>query len=493
VRRACPLLLLLAVVPAARADAGQILTFSEEGFRDGKPYRSSLTFKVGPDGVRAEAADVSTPGAPATIVYLYVARDDRIVPIDPPTGPVISAATIATVEERARAAGQRRRPGAFSTSPLHATQTFGNRTCESWAVRRPGQTTEIVCLADPKALGVDASTRANLRKMNALFVPFLNAARLAGGDPREGYNSYALEGGFPVRTFRSKDGVVELDSQLVSVENADLPPDLFRTREETAPAAAAPSPPDRKTAPSRTPPPDRSITLEGWALRGMPDAGRPWTGADYGVAARLFEAAAKGDPAQLPRETSPDSGALFRRLVDPANLAALRGPAPVGERARDGAGILAGVDRTSVVWAGAFRNDPARGGELASLMAFTLRAAREVVPLADAAVAAAPRAGAPRTARVESRAREHAALVSVVNACLVSLATPGAFRPAERLRLARAVEEHVPPLQTFLPAADRRDLPARIRKLAASENDPAVKDALDRARAALGGPAPKAP
>jgi hypothetical protein len=470
VRHALPVLLPLLL--AAGADAGQVLKFSEEGTRDGKTYRSSLTLRVSAEGVRAEATDLSGPGTPKTVVYLYVTRDGRILPVDPPTGPVISAGTIAAVEERARAAGQRRRPGAFSATPLHATQTFGTWTCESWAVRRPGQTTEIVCLADPKSLGVDATTRANLGKMNALFVPFLNAVRLAGGDPREGFNAYALEGGFPVRTFRSKDGVVELDAQLASVENADLAPDLFSAPGPPGPPAA---PPARADAPA----PNRTITLEGWALRGMPDAGRPWTGADYAAAAGLFEAAAKEDAGRLPRDASPDSGALYRRLVDPANLAPLRGPGEVEERAKAGAGILAGVDRISLLWAGAYRDDAARGGELASLMAFTLRAAREVVPLADAAVA--------------SRAPTHAALASVVNACLVSLATPGAFRPADRLRLARAVEEHVPPLKAYLPAAESRDLPTRLKKLAASENDPAVKDALDRARAALARPARKAP
>lgn len=468
-RRAWPVLLPLLL--AAAADAGQVLKFSEEGTRDGKAYRSSLTLRVSAEGVRAEATDFSEPGAPKTVVYLYVAKDARILPIDPPTGPVISAGTIAAVEERARAAGHRRRPGAFSATPLLATQTFGKWTCDSWAIRRPGQTTEIVCLADPKTLGVDATTRANLRKMNALFVPFLNAVRLAGGDPREDTNAYALEGGFPVCTFRSKDGVVELDAQLASVESADFPPDVFRAPEPPGPAAA----PSTPAAPAPSP----AVTLEGWALRGMPDPGRPWTGADYEAAAGLFEAAAKEDAGLLPRDASPDSGALFRRLVDPANLAAVRGPGEVEERAKAGAGILAGVDRISLLWAGAYRDDPARGSELASLMAFTLRAAHDVVPLADAAVA--------------NRAKTHAALASVVNACLVSLATPGAFRPADRLRLARAVEEHVPPLNAYLPAADRRDLPARVKKLAAAETDPAVKDALDRTRAALAKPAPKAP
>jgi hypothetical protein len=467
---------------AARADAGQVLTFSEEGTRDGRAYRSSLTLRVSTEGVRAEAVDLSTPGAPKTVVYLYVARDDRIVPVEPAAGPVVSAGTIAAVEERTRAAGRRRPPGALAATPLRSTQAFGKWTCESWALRRPGQTTEIVCLADPKALGVDETTRANLRRMGALFVPFLNAVRLADGDPREGFNLYALAGGFPVRTFRSKDGVVELDAQLVSVEDAGLPPDLFRAPEPPAPAARPPAASAR----------DRTITLEEWTRRGMPDAGRPWTGADYDAAATLLEALLKEDAARLPRGSSAASGALARRFVDPANLGAVRGGAGRDERARAGAAILSGVDRISVVYAAAYRDDASRGADLAGLMCYTLLAAREVVPLADTAVAASPRENAGHAARLESRKRTHAALASVVNACLVSLAAPGGFRPEERLRLARAVEEHVPALKAYLPEADRRDLPARLRKMSASETDPAVKDALDRARTALSKPFPKA-
>ena len=487
-RRALPCLLLLL---AARGDAGQVLKFTEEGTRDGKAYRSSLTLRVSPDGVRAEATDLSEPGAPKTVIYLYDAKSDRIFPVDPPTGPVVSTATIAVVEARARAAGQRRRPGAVAVTPLHSTQAFGKWTCEAWAVRRPGQTTEIVCLADPNALGVDPATRANLRKMNALFVPFLNAVRLAGGDTREDTNSHALDGGFPVRTFRSKDGVVELDAQLVSVETADLSPDLFRAPEPPAPAAA-PSP-----APAAAPPaaaPGRTITLEGWALRGMPDAGRPWGAADYDAAAGLFETVAKEDAARLPRAASADSGALFRRLVDPGNLAPVRGAGAVDVRAKAGAGILAGVDRISVVWAGAYRDDTSRGAELAALMSYTLLVSHETVPLADSLLAAPKKneKAKDRYERDARRAKLADALAAIVSGCLESLAAPGGFRPAERRTLASAVEAHLPALAPRLPAAARRALPARLKKLAAAESDPAVKDALGRTRAALGRPAPKA-
>ncbi len=475
-RRALPLVL-LASLPLR---AGQVLTFTEQGTRGATPYRSTLRLFVSPAGVRAEASE----GGAGPVVYLWLAAEDRILPVDPPTGPVVSAGTTAAVEARARASGNALRPGAFTATALGARQSFGAFTCESWALRRPGQTTEIVCLADPKAAGVEEATREALRRMNARFVPFLNAARLAGGDTREAFNAYALDG-FPVRTFRSKDGVVELDAQLVSVETRDLDPALF------APPALPEPPPAPTPAPRPTPAaaPDATMPLAGWQLRGMPDPSRVWTGADYDAAAGLFETVAREDAARLPRERSDVSAPLFRRLVDPANLAALSGGAPLEDRAKDGALLLAGVDRASVVWAGAYRDDASRGGELAALMAFTLRAAREVVPLADAAVAKAPKKDPMRKARAESRARAHAALAAVVNGALAALAAPGGFVPPDRARLARAVADDVPPLRAYLPANDRQALAARLGKLAAAEKDPAVREALLRAKAAVARPA----
>ena len=446
---------------AARADGGQILKFSEEGTKDGKAFRSALTLSVSPSGVRVEATDLSAPGAPKTVVYLWVAKDDRIVPVDPRPGPVISVSTIRLLEDRTRAAGLRRPAGAVSVTPAGAKQRVGPWTCDVWSVLRPGQPPATVCLADPKAVGVDEATRESLRRMNDLFVPFSNAVRLDGGDTTEAVNTHALAGGFPVREVHAKDGAATSDLRLVSVENADLPPDLFR-------------PPVSRAA-------DRTIPLEEWARRGMPDPGRPWSPDDYTGAVALLEAAAKESPARLPRGSSALSGALYRRVVDPANLGAVRATGPLDERARAGAAILSSVDRISLVYAAAYRDDATRGADFQGLMTFTLLVAHDVVPLADASVAAAP-----------ERRRTHAALASVVNACLVSLAAPGGFRPEERLRLARAVEEHVPALRAYLPDADQRDLPARLKRMSASEKDPAVKDALDRAAAALSKPAPKA-
>jgi hypothetical protein len=284
-----------------------------------------------------------------------------------------------------------------------------------------------------------------------------------------------------------------MDSQLVAVAKADFPRDFFRVPDLPGPAApqAAATPAPARASASRSTH-VRSITLEGWARRGMPNPARAWTGADYEAAAGLIEAAAKEDAARLPRANSPASAALFRRFVDPDNLAPGRAVGTAEDRARAGAGVLSGIDRISLVYAAAYREDGTLGPELAGLIAYTLLAAQKVVPLADAAVAAAPKKDRHRAARLESRRRTRAALATVVRAALLSLATPRAFRPTERLILGRAVEEHVPPLLAYLPAGDQQELSARLKKMVDAEQDPAVKDSLDHARAAVEKAAAKA-
>ena len=69
----------------------------------------------------------------------------------------------------------------------------------------------------------------------------------------------------------------------------------------------------------------------------------------------------------------------------------------------------------------------------------------------------------------------------------------GRLPPARNANASHAPsKKHVPPLSGYLPAEDRRELPGRLKKMAAAEEDPAVKDVLDRVRAALAKPGAKA-
>lgn len=67
------------------------------------------------------------------------------------------------------------------------------------------------------------------------------------------------------------------------------------------------------------PTPDRSWTVAEYVRVGMPDPNRLWTAADYRQCRTILLALDRTNRAALPRMTSPMSGAVFQRIVNPTN------------------------------------------------------------------------------------------------------------------------------------------------------------------------------
>ena len=298
--------------------------------------------------------------------------------------------------------------------------------------------------------------------MNALFVPFLNAVRLAGGDLREGFDAYALEAGFPVRTFRSKDGVVELDAQLVSVENADLSPDLFSAPEPPAPAGRASrrgQPRPRRTAPSRS----RAGRCAGCPTRG--GRGRapttPPRRAFRERRRRKTPAACRATRARIPARSS-------AALVDPANLAPLRGRRRSRGAREGGRRDPRGRRPDQLLCADRLpgRRRSRRGARSAHGV-HAPRLAREVpLPLPHAAVR--------RSRKTATRGRPGARALRPLAQrlrCLVSLATPRAPSAPQTAAASRARSRRTSRRCAYPPSRRRPPGPAR-----AAEEDGGLRE-----------------
>src|SRR5437773_8872359 len=67
--------------------------------------------------------------------------------------------------------------------------------------------------------------------------------------------------------------------------------------------------------------PDQSLTTEAYMKLGIPSPERRWTAKDYAKAIPILQQLAKAAPSQLPRYQSKSSGAVFDRVVSPANFA----------------------------------------------------------------------------------------------------------------------------------------------------------------------------
>lgn len=465
---------LTALLSAPSAHGGQVLKFWEEGTRKtGAPYQSSVTLRSGPAGVRVDILETDKGEEPKPFSILYLAAEDRIAPIEPPAGPVVTHDVLAQLDARVKASGHARKPGKFTLAPLHTNHVVGKWTASAWSLKRPGQSTELIYFAKPGDVGIDEETTRNLQRMGDLFVAFVNKMKLVKGDDlRESFNAYGLEQGFPVREFRGGGGKVEMDSQLVSIENADLPADLFK-----APAAAARA---------ANPEPDRSLTTEAYISRGLPAPDRGWTGDEYTRAADAIEKVAAGDAARLPRIGSPKSGGVFSRMVNPANLEIAEAKVlDPGLRLQLEGGITIGVTKVLGVYLTAFQKGARLDDEVAEIMAFTVFVSRRVVVDAEAFFATLPKDDPKRAARNEGRRKMKDGMSEVISGTLTDASNASGLSARARLRLARSLEENVPLVRVHLPAGMQQELPVRVRQLYDDEKDAPVKESFRRLLSSL--------
>jgi len=84
-----------------------------------------------------------------------------------------------------------------------------------------------------------------------------------------------------------------------------------------------------ETLPAVEIPQDRSLSVEQYVARGLPELGEQWGPEEVARAARLFAELASTEPTQLPRQGSERSGVVFERvLAESLTFGGLGGGAP---------------------------------------------------------------------------------------------------------------------------------------------------------------------
>lgn len=126
---------------------------------------------------------------------------------------------------------------------------------------------------------------------------------------------------------------------LVACAGAQSPP----TAAESAPPLVSPeaSAPASPAPPVVDAPLDHSLTWPIYRAAGVPEIDRPWSVEDYRRGVQVFGKMAGVSRAELPRRDSQRSGAVFARLVDRDNFAAVASPGAAESRARLGQDYLA--------------------------------------------------------------------------------------------------------------------------------------------------------
>lgn len=258
-----------------------------------------------------------------------------------------------------------------------------------------------------------------------------------------------------------------------------------------APAQPTPQAPAQPAAVPARPDPtvaeDNSLTPAEYQAKGLPAVDKPWTDAEYAKAAQALEAILTADPSQLPRHESPKSGPVFARLVAVENFAPLQKKRPAADQRLSQAGRYGtAIQQLASVYARATnQHKKAFDAELVDLSAFNLELADRMRVLGDELVQEVARNDPQHDKREEVRDRIHYSFVAIIDAALAAFPQQHAYRKSELARFAGKLGDVLPRLYPVLPANAKRDLPARLEKLAGDEQDPALKEALLGVKAKL--------
>jgi hypothetical protein len=219
-----------ALVAASPARAGTILKWQETTRLNGEPAHKAVIAYSSDLGLRVQMVEIGSTVAGSVI--LWVAATGALHVKDGEMGwGTVTYGVISSLRAKARPVPGKEAPAVTvrRTGSRHKINSF---SCEAYTLQQKGLPSRIVCLAEPRAIGIDETTQRNFRQMSRLLVAFMESTEHAGGkgpSVEEGirYNTYDMPGGFPVRAWETRKGETWIDSELVSVSPGDTPASLF--------------------------------------------------------------------------------------------------------------------------------------------------------------------------------------------------------------------------------------------------------------------------
>lgn len=223
---------------------------------------------------------------------------------------------------------------------------------------------------------------------------------------------------------------------------------------------------------------DKSLTPEEYEKLGMPSIKTVWQPQSYQQALTVLEKL-KATPEKLPRLESPQSGAVFARLIDRAGMqATLEKQAEGKDRMMMAMNYLQPLSKMQMVYAAAAWPKHSLAREqveliepLLAITSMAMKESNDFYKTLDPNDSTYP---------VRKRGFEsmHKNLSTMLTGIYVCLGDKVFSKPATRVRLTNIMTMYVPKILSLLPAEQRSDSQNRLESLISKETDPAVRQAM---------------
>jgi hypothetical protein len=212
---------------------------------------------------------------------------------------------------------------------------------------------------------------------------------------------------------------------------------------------------------------------------GVPAPDRIWSSDDYARASRVLTDLATTSPTELPRDGSPQSGAVFARMVAKENLEPLRAPGLTPQQSLVLFGsLLQGARGLLLIYfqankEGVFDKEIA---ELSGLILHCSVLGQEKVRAFETEL---NKGGGPNEQQRRGLAQIRSGNTTIVQGAVVMLGEKHLYRVEARQQLTAHMKETLPHLWPDLSALVRKDFLNQLRKQASSETHEGLRKALN--------------
>ncbi len=215
----------------------------------------------------------------------------------------------------------------------------------------------------------------------------------------------------------------------------------------------------------RSAPADRSLAIEEYRRKGVPQTDGPWSGHTVQEAVRAIKKVGK-----LPRLDSPRSGKLFNRLVSPRNLDSCRDrKRPIENRLQDGAGHMRAAGDLLEAYGHAFGRAEVGDLEPIAIYGQTMRVAAMLAELGDEVLADTSGNAVAVTKRRRGVEQMHDGLAMMIAGGLEMLDQLESSPVDRRRRFVQEMSQSVPAIIARLPERKRGRVIEEIRSFEVAE------------------------
>jgi hypothetical protein len=228
--------------------------------------------------------------------------------------------------------------------------------------------------------------------------------------------------------------------------------------------------------------PDNSLTLDEYIELGVPASDRTWTITDYPAALEAFGKLAKDESTKLPRYRSAKSGKLFDRMVaeDEGTAKALR-EQPLVQRLQHSEAVFEGTRKTMLLYAESSNAlQAAFDEELVDLMAACVRTRIDLNSAAEEFLKGLEPTAPNFTTVTEGVEQLQSSLPAMTMSFLTSFGEKQGYRSVALVRFAENLEPLMPRLMPLLSTSGRKELCAKLRRLAQEEKGKPLHAGLEK-------------